>query len=98
MSSRDTYEKENIGSNTRLLKLYLAAVVFFVGLLTVYQSMTGSNGPPVVGVVVAGVGAISIRWLLRAATEANRPTDVALVPRTHFTLTVLHVSRKHAVW
>lgn len=68
MSNRDKYEKENTGSNIRLLKLYLAVVGFIVGSLTVYQSMTGTDAPVAAGVVVAGVSAFAIAWLLRAAS------------------------------
>ncbi|TQQ80953.1 hypothetical protein EGH24_07295 [Halonotius terrestris] len=67
MTDQETYEKDSAAAETWALKLYLAVVVFLVGLLTVYQSTRSTDAPLVVGVFVAAAGTISIGWLLRTA-------------------------------
>ena len=58
MGSRDTYEKDAGVGSTQLLKAYLSGLGIVVGLLTIYQSTAGTNGPFVVGAVLAAGGVL----------------------------------------
>ncbi|MFB6233294.1 MAG: hypothetical protein ABEH61_03450 [Haloarculaceae archaeon] len=67
MSSGDKFEKVNTDANTRLLKLYLGSVGLLIGLLTMYQSTTGTDAPFWGGVVVTLGSAIYLGRHLRKA-------------------------------
>jgi len=58
MGSRDTYEKDAGVGSTRLLKAYLSGLGVVVGLLTMYQSIIGTDALFVVGAVLAAGSAI----------------------------------------
>ncbi|ESS08278.1 MAG: hypothetical protein A07HN63_02300 [uncultured archaeon A07HN63] len=45
MADRDTYEKENTAADTWGIRLYIGILLFVGGLLTVYQSTTGTEAP-----------------------------------------------------
>lgn len=69
MSSGDIFEKVNTTANTRLLKLYLGCVGLLIGLLTIYQSTTGTDAPFWGGVTVALGSAIYVGRHLRNVAE-----------------------------
>jgi hypothetical protein len=67
MADRDTYEKENTAADTWGIRLYIGILLFVGGLLTVYQSTTGTEAPFWVGVAVTVGSAVYVGRLLRAA-------------------------------
>jgi hypothetical protein len=60
MRPRDTYERVSGSWRSRPLKLYLSCLGLVVGVLTIYQSIAGTESPLVVGVALSGVSAISL--------------------------------------